>query len=187
MLRKNEPKSTRVKNGLVLILGVLFIAVILIAICAWSVILLIQQMDPRPTPPQVRPVISAPTASSPTAMPASHFLIHLPAILSGSGYVTVSDPSGSVPVTDLSGADSISEQIWEVTEINNLGYELDNQYYDLATFTRRDGQDTVTAYCINRGWDVPDIGAEYLLNEEGIFVPLHESDTHPLQRFLRIR
>ena len=165
MLSENEPKSARIENAPVLTLGVIFLAVILVAICALSVMLLNQQKEPLPTPQQDKPVILIPTA-----MPANHFSTRLPIILSG---------YGTVPIT-------VSEQIWKVTKIKSLGYELDGQHYDLATFTRIDGQDTVKAYCMNPGWDIPDIGTEYLLNSGGIFVPLYEPDAHPIQRFLKI-
>jgi hypothetical protein len=88
--------------------------------------------------------------------------------------------SGSISVSV-----SVSEQIWKVTKIKILGYELDGQRYDVAIFKRVDSQDTVKAYCMNRGWDTPDIGTEYLLKAGGIFVPLYKSDAHPIQRFLR--
>jgi len=171
MLSENEPESTRIENGLILTLGVLFIAVSLVSICALSVMLLNQQKEPSPTPQQDIPLILIPTAAMPAAMPASYFSIRLPNILSGSG-------SGSV---------SVSEQIWTVTKIKYLGYELDGQRYDLATFKRVDSQDTVKAYCMNRGWDTPNIGAEYLLNTSGIFVPLQEPEADPFQRFLMIQ
>jgi hypothetical protein len=64
---------------------------------------------------------------------------------------------------------------------------LDGQHYDLATFTRLDDQNTQKGYCMNRGWDIPAIGAEYLLTAEGIFVPLYEPDANPIQRFLMIQ
>jgi hypothetical protein len=167
MLSKNEPKFARIKNGPVSTLVVIFIAVILVSICAWSVMSLNQQKNPRPTLQQDIPVILIPTASLPAVMPANLFSIRLPIILSASV--------------------SVSEQIWKVTKIKNLGYELGGQRYDLATFKRVDSQDTVKAYCMNRGWDTPDIGTEYLLNAGGIFVPLQESDAHPFQRFLMIQ
>lgn len=173
MLSENEPESTRIENGLILSLGVLFIAVSLVSICALSVMLLNQQKQPRSTPQQDIPLILIPTAAMPAAMPASYFSIRLPNILSEAG-------SGPVSV-------SLSEQVWTVTKIKYLGYELDGQRYDLAAFKRVDSQDTVKAYCMNPGWDTPDIGAEYLLNAGGIFVPLEEPDADPLQRFLMIQ
>jgi hypothetical protein len=161
MIGENEPESARIENGPILILGVIFIAVIFMTICALSVFLLNQQKEPRPTPQPDLPVIFIPTA-----MPI-HFLL-------------------SLPVT-LSGRVSVPEPIWKVTKIKNLGYQSGGQRYDLATFTRIDGQETAQGYCINRGWDIPDIGTEYLLNAQGIFVPLYESDTHPIQRFSKIQ
>jgi hypothetical protein len=100
-------------------------------------------------------------------MPVNNFPIYLPVILVGSV--------------------SVSEQIWKVTNINNLGYELDGQRYDLATFQHIDSQDTAEAYCIDRGLDTPEIGTQYRLNAEGIFVPLDESNADPIQRFLKIQ
>jgi len=125
MLSENEPKSARVENGPILILGVIFVAVILVTICALSAMLVNRQKDPRPTPQQDLPAIFIPTASLPTAMPANHFSVRLPIILSGSF--------------------SVPEQIWKVTEIKTLGYELDGHHYDAAIFTRVDSQDTVKA------------------------------------------
>jgi len=162
MLSESELESVRNENRRVLILSVLFVAVLLVAICALSVMVLNQLKGPRPTPQQ-----DIPAASLPIVMPPTHFSISLPVILSGSV--------------------SISEQIWKVSKIKLLGYELDGQHNDLATFTRIDGQDTVKGYCMNRGWDTPAIGTEYLLNAEGIFVPLNQSDADPLQRFLKIQ
>jgi hypothetical protein len=161
MLNRAEPRSARFENGPGLILGAIIIAVLFVTICALSVMLPNLQKEPRPTPQQV------PAASLPIATPANLFSIRLPIILSASV--------------------SVSEQIWKVTKIKNLGYELDGQRYDLATFKRVDSQDTVKAYCMNRGWDTPDIGTEYLLTEGDIFVPLYEPDAHPFQRFLMIQ
>ena len=77
------------------------------------------------------------------------------------------------------------EQIWIVTSINNLGYELNGQRYDLATFQHIDSQETAEAYCIDRGVDAPEIGTQYSLNAEGVFIPLDNS--YPIQRFLKIQ
>ena len=85
------------------------------------------------------------------------------------------------------GSVSGSEQIWKVTKIRTQGYELNGQFYDLATFLRIDGLDTAKGYCLNPGWIIPEIGTEYILTAEGIFVPLHESVAQSLQRFSRIR
>jgi len=161
MLSENEPESARNEDGPILILVVIFIAVIFITACALGVLLPNQQKEPLPTPQQDIPVIFIPTT-----MPI-HFLV-------------------SLPVT-LSGSISVSEQIWKVTKIKSLGYQLGGQRYDLATFTRIDGQETVQGYCINRGWAIPDIGTEYLLTAGGIFVPLQEPDDHPFQRFSKIQ
>jgi len=172
MLRENELESVRIVNRPFFVLSVIFIVLLLVSICAVSIMVLNQLKAPRPSTQQDTQVILSPggslsMASLPAAMPANQYTIRLPVILSGSV--------------------SVSEQTWKVTKIKLLGYELDGQHYDLATFTRIDGQDTVKAYCINRGWDTPDIGAVYFLNAEGIFVPLHEIDSHPIQRFLEIQ
>lgn len=162
MLIEHQQKTVRIENRPVYILDVIFIVLLLVSICALSVMLLNELKKPRPTLQQ-----DVPKESLTAAMPANHFSIYLPIIRSGSV--------------------SVTEQIWKVTKINNLGYELDGQRYDLATFTRTDGQDTAKGYCMNRGWDVPDIGTEYLLNAEGIFAPIYEVNTHPIQRFLKIQ
>jgi hypothetical protein len=167
MLGENEPKSVRIEKGSVLILSVIFVAVLLVAICALSVMVLNQLKDPRAIAQPDNTVLLIPPTLLPAAMPADQFSISLPVILSGSV--------------------SVSGQIWKVTKIKKLGYESGGQHYDLATFTRIDGQDIVQGYCINRGWDVPDIGTEYSVNAEGIFVPLYEPDAHPIQRFLMIQ
>jgi hypothetical protein len=128
-----------------------------------------QLREPRPTPQPNIPVKIIPTA----VMQANHFSIHLPVIL-------LSKPEPMpVPV-------SVPEPIWKVTKIINLGYELGGQRYDLAAFTRIDDQATGQGYCINPGWAIPELGTEYLLNAEGIFVPVYEPDAYPLQRFLKI-
>lgn len=167
MIRENELESVRNENRRVLILSGLFVAVLLVAICALSVMLLNQLKASYPTNQQDVTSILIPAALPPAAMPANGFLISLPVILSESN--------------------SLSEQIWKVTKIKLLGYELDGQHYDLATFTRIDGQDIAQGYCINRGWDVPDIGIEYLINAEGVFIPINQSDAHPIQGFLKIQ
>ena len=166
MLIENEPRVIRIEKRPGFIPGVIFVTILLVAICALSVMVLNELTKPTPIAQQDIPVISPPKVL-PDAIKANNFSIHLPVILSGSV--------------------SVSGQIWKVTKIKNLGYELDGQHYDLATFTRIDGQDITQGYCINRGWDVPEIGTDYLLNVEGIFVPLTQSDAHPIQQFLRIQ
>jgi len=169
MLSEREPKSARIENWPVLILLVIFIAVLLMAICVVGVMLLSEMKETRPTPQQDIPVLLllTETLPTPTAMQANHYSISFPMIRSGSG--------------------SESEQIWKVTKIDNLGYELSGQRYDLATFTRINSQDTAQGYCINPGWDIPDIGTEYVLTAGGTFVPLQESEADPFQRFLKIQ
>lgn len=168
MLSENESGSDRDENWPVLLVGLLLIVGILVTACAISVLLLNRQKASQPTPQQEIPVMLIPTAAMPpagmpTAMQVSYFLIRLPIVLFG------------------------SEQIWKVTNITSLGYELDGQRYDLATFTRIDGQGTVQGYCINRGWNVPEKGTEYLLTSGNIFVPLYEPDADPYQRFSMIQ
>jgi len=172
MSSENEPRYTRDENLPVLLIGLLLIVGILVTACAISVLWFNRQKASQPTPQQEIPAIVIPTAvmppaALPTAMQVSYFSIRLPVVLSGS----ISGP----------------EQIWKVTNIISLGYELSGQRYDLATFTRIDGQDTVQGYCINRGWNVPEKGTEYLLTAGGIFVPLYEPDADPYQRFSMIQ
>jgi len=170
MFIDDEPERDEIENSPALTLAVIFIVLALLTICTLGVRLLSRLMVSRQTPTQVVPLVEIPTdipTDIPMAMPVNNFPIYFPVILSGS--VTVSEP------------------IWKVTKINNLGYELDGQHYDLATFMRVDSQDTAEAYCINRGWDIPEIGAEYLLNADGVFVPLHEPNADPIQRFLKIQ
>jgi hypothetical protein len=167
MLIENEPRSVKYEYRSGLILSLLFIAVLLVSICALSILVLEQLKALPSTPHQGLPDILIPATSLPAAIPDNRNMISLPMILSESV--------------------SVSEQIWKVTKIKTQGYELDGQHFDVATFTHVDGQDTAQGYCINRGWDIPDIGTEYLFNAEGIFVPLYQSDAHPIQRFLRIQ
>jgi hypothetical protein len=170
MITENDPEPAEAENSPAVTLAVIFIVLFLLTICTLGVKLLSQLMVSRQTPTQVLPVVEMPTdipTDIATAMPVNNFSIYLPVILVGSV--------------------SVSEQVWKVTNINNLGYELDGQRYDLATFQRVDSQDTAKGYCIDRGWDTPAIGAEYLLNAEGIFIPLNETNAHPIQRFLQIQ
>jgi hypothetical protein len=170
MLNENEPKSARIGNRPFLTLGVIFVALIIVAICAISVMSLNLQKVPRPTPtPEIVMV------NLPAEVQANDYTVRLPVILTG--YVSISAPVSA----------TVSEQIWKVTKIKKLGYEMDGRRYDLAIFKRVDSEETVKAYCINRGWDTPDIGTEYLLNTEGIFVPLYERNADPFQRFLMIQ
>lgn len=166
MRSENKPEYVRIKNDPVLILGLILSAVILVMICCiLSAMLFDQLRGPRSTAQEELPVLLTPTAALPAATPTNQFSIYLPITL----YKIVSVPA----------------QVWKVTNIKNQGYELNGQRRDLATFTRSDDPATAQGYCINPGWDVPAIGTEYLLNAEGVFIPVHRSDTHPLQRFLR--
>jgi hypothetical protein len=172
MLSENEPKSTRVVNGQFITLGVIIVALIIMGICAFVIFSLRQQLTPRPTPtPEIVMV------NLPAEVQANDYTVRLPVVLSGSAPV-----SAPVPVPA-----AVSGQIWKVTKIKKLGYEMDGRRYDVAIFKRVDSEETVKAYCINRGWETPDIGTEYLLNAGGIFVPLDERDADPFQRFLMIQ
>jgi hypothetical protein len=170
VITENEPEPAEKENSPAFTIAVIFIVLFLLTVCTLGVKLLSQLMVSRQTPTQVVPLAEMPTyipIDLPTAAPVNIYPIYLPVI-----------PVGSV---------SVSEQIWKVTNINSLGYELDGQRYDLATFRRIDSQDTAEAYCINRGWDIPEIGAEYWLNADGVFAPLHEPNADPIQRFLKIK
>ena len=162
MLSEDEPQSAKI------ILGVIFMAVILVIMCCvFGYVLYDKLRGPDPTALQELPVVSIPTLSA--AAPAAIYSMQLPIILGGFGSV------------------SGSEQIWKVTKIRTQGYELNGQFYDLATFLRIDGLDTAKGYCLNPGWIIPEIGTEYMLTAEGIFIPLHEAVAQSLQRFSKIR
>jgi len=173
MSSENEPKPARILTGPVLFLVVLLVACLLVSACALSFWWLNLQKETSSNPQQDNTVMVLPTESLLDTMPTDHYSIVLPMILSGPVSV-----SRSVPA---------SEQVWIVTKIKYLKYELDGQRYDLATFRRVDNQDTSKGYCINRGWEVPEVGTEYLLTTEGIFVPVRESKDDPLQRFSKIQ
>jgi hypothetical protein len=170
MSNKYLSEWARNKNRAFSIFGLLFIAIVLLTICIMSNLLPGFRMELSETPTREMTIMDIPTA-----IPASHFSISLPVILS---------PSGSVSVM---AETAVQSQIWEVIKIRSLGYELDGQRYDVAVFRRIDSQDTVKAYCIDRGRDTPDLGTEYLRNPDGIFVPLQESEAHSFQRFLIIQ
>jgi hypothetical protein len=166
MFNEYAPKSGRIEDRSVFTLGVILMAIILVMMCCvLSFMLYTQLKEPSPTLLPDIPVKTIPTV----AIPADPISMYLPVVL-----------SGSEPV-------SVPEQIWKVTNIIVQGYELDGHRYDLAAFTRIDGQATGQGYCINPGWDIPEPGTEYLLNEKGIFIPLYQSDAHPIQRFSKIR
>lgn len=169
MSTENEQRSARIDNGRFFILVVIVIAAMLVTTCCLSILFLNQRRQPRLTPQQETPVSSIPTESLPKVLPTSYYSIHLPIIL-------------SAPVSV-----SASEQIWIVTKIKYQGYAVGGRRYDLATLMRVDNHDTVKAYCINWGWDTPDIGTEYLLNAAGVFVPVVEPEKDPFQRFLMIK
>lgn len=168
MLSNNGPERARTKYWAVSILGFLLIVIVLMTTCIMSDLVPGFRMEPSETPTQEMLIMDMPTA-----IPASYHSINLPVILS---------PSGSV----IAEA-AVQSQIWKVIKVRSLGYELNGERYDVAVFRRVDSQDTVKAYCIDRGWDTPDIGVEYLQNPDGIFVPLQGPDANPLQRFLIIQ
>jgi hypothetical protein len=170
MSYENEPESARILTGPVIILVVLFIAFLLMTICALSFWFLDRQKEQSPIPQQDIPAVSVPADSLLNTMPTDDFSIHLPAIFSGRAPVSI----------------SVSEQIWKVTKIKPLGYASGSRRYDLATFRRADNQETAKGYCINPGWETPMIGTDYILTTEGTFVPLQESKADPFQRFLKI-
>jgi len=173
MSSENEPKPARILTGPVLFLVVLLVACLLVSACALSFWWLNLQKETSSNPQQDNTVMVLPTESLLDTMPNNHYSIVLPMILSGPVSV-----SRSVPA---------SEQVWIVTKIKYLKYELDGQRYDLATFQRIDSLDTAEAYCIDRGLDAPEIGAEYWLNADGIFIPSNGPIARSIQRFLRIR
>ena len=172
MLSENESRYDPMRSEPVFILGVVFLVFLLITMCVLGILLVNQMKEPRPIVQQNVPVILIP-AALPTSAP--RFLIRLPVVLA--------EPQFEPETIFI----SVSEQNWKVTKIDTSGYALNGQYYDLATFTRLDGQITVQGYCINPGWDIPDIGAEYSLSPEDIFVPLYEQIGDPLQRFSKIQ
>ena len=171
MITKEELEQVRKEHEPVFFLAVIFIVLFLLTICSLGVRFLIQLTETSPTPTPVLPLIVPPT-NIPAPMPVKSYSTHLPIILSSSVVLSSS---------------MVNQVIWIVTKVKNLGYELNGQRYDLATFKRINSQDTAKAYCINRGWDTPDVGAEYILSAEGIFIPLSESEANPLQRFLKIK
>jgi hypothetical protein len=166
MWSETEAKAARVINRPLFTLGVIFVALILVMLCVLSGLSLNLQKLPRGTPTQEILMVDISTEMS-----TNDYSIRLPVILSG----------------NVSVSDYISEQIWIVTKIKSLGYEMDGRRYDLAIFNRVDSEETVKAYCINLGWDTPNIGAEYLLTAGDIFVPLYDRDVEPFQRFLKIQ
>lgn len=151
-----------------IILVVILVTLLVLTICALVGSYLTSRKADRQPPIQILPA-----TAEPTAMPAHQFSVFLPIISSSA--------------TSQAVAPTAPGDIWEVINFKKLGYELAGQRYDLATFRRVDSQDTVKAYCINRGWARPEIGAKYLLNEQGIFVPLYEPQPDTIQRFLMIR
>ncbi len=177
MSTEDESRSSYIRSEPVFILGVIFLVFLLITMCVLGFLLVNRMRQPKPVAQLEVPIILLPTAPLPTAAPVNYFFIRLPVILTEPRPQPAPEP---VSVT-------VSEQIWKVTKIENFGYALNGQYYDLATFTRLDGLITVQGYCINPEWDVPAVGVEYSLSPDGIFIPLHDPVGDPLQRFSKIQ
>ena len=171
MTYENEPGSARRETGPFFMLGVAFFLVILLTICcALGAALISRQRLPTPTLAEEMPVIIAPTVAVAPAIT----LINLPLIMA--------EPESE---SGTGGAGGV--EIWIVTKIKELGYEMGGQRYDLATFKRIDGLATVKAYCLNPGWNIPAVGTEYVLNADGVFVPVRDPAGYPLQRFAIIQ
>ena len=168
MSSEYEPQPARNNHKTVLFFGLLFLALILLISCILSVPLLGFNKQTIETPTHEVLVMEIPTA-----IPASHFSVSFPLVLTNSGTVTVQT--------------AVQSQIWIVIKTRSLGYELNGQRYDIAVFRRIDSQDTVKAYCIDRGLDRPDLGTEYLLNAVSVFVPLQAPDAGLIQRFVMIQ
>jgi hypothetical protein len=161
-LDETEPIPAKKQDRTVLIAWGIIVGLLLLSVCAGSIFWFTRLRAPaQPTGP-IFPIINLPTLEPATPTPITKKLVGLPLIL-----------SGEVPV-------------WEVTRVKSLGYKMGNQRYDLATFTRTDNGSTAQGYCINRGWDVPKIGALYQLNVQNIFVPLQERKPNTMQRFQKI-
>ncbi len=171
MSSSSEQRFSRFENERGLILGVIVVVILLMTICAAS-ILVLNQRKASLAKTQAPPSLLFVTEPAPKAIPPSNYFVRLPVILSAGGVVS---------------APASTEQIWRVTRVKYLGYEIGGRRYDMATFQRLDTQDTVKAYCINPGWDTPSIGADYVLKADGIFVPVTEPAGDPLQRFAIIQ
>lgn len=171
MWSENETRrTTRVVKDPLFLLGLVFFALVLVTICVLSFLSL--RMPKNLSAAPTKGIISE---SVPAVLPVSSHAVRLPVVLSG------------VVPTPGYRADSVSESIWKVVKIKKLGYEMDGRRYDVAVFKRLGSEETVKGYCINRGWDTPDVGAEYTLSTDGIFAPVSEDGANPLQRFQMIQ
>jgi hypothetical protein len=168
-LYETDLEPDKEKDRSLLILGAIFLALILLTTCVSVGLLLNRQSKARQTPTQEFPAVFLPTAIPPAVMPGNQLTIHLPIIRSKAA--TTASP----------------ENVWIVTKIESLAYKSGSQRSDLATFKRIDNQESAQGYCIDRGLPTPKIGAEYALNQKGIFIPLEEPKTHPIQRFQKIQ
>jgi hypothetical protein len=162
LLDETEPIPPKKQDRSVLIVWGIIILLLLLSVCAGSYILFARLRTPAATPTPAFPTSYLPATNLATPTPIMKKLVRLPVVL-----------SGQVPV-------------WQVTKVKSLGYKIGNQRYDLATFTRLDNGSTAQGYCINRGWDVPKVGAPYLLTSQNIFVPLQERKPNTMQRFQKI-
>lgn len=173
-VKKSEINQGRREIGPAFVLGVTLVVIVLLMTCALGGLLLRRLNTPRPTP---TPEILSMLTSLPTAIPVTIFEVHLPIIRSST------DPNKSLSIQSVTP----TEPVWKVSRVKRLGYNLNGKRYDVAIFRNVVTQDTARGYCIDQGLDVPEIGTEYLLNENGVFVPLDAPSGPPIQRFLRYR
>lgn len=171
MVSQNQPEPTKNYEEPIVMVAAAFITLLLCLICALTGSLLPGWAASRPAPSPSVPVAIAPTATAtrlePTALP-------------------VLPPWPEFPTASPSGP-FLPGEVWEVIKLRELGYELNGQRYDLARFRRLGGQETAKGYCLDAGRSQPGLGARYVLNERGIFVPLDDPYGAQLQRFLLIR
>lgn len=162
LLDETEPIPDKKQDRSVLIVWGVILGLLLLTVCAGSFFWFTRLRAPAPTADPTFPAAYLPTVNLTTPTPITKKLIRLPVVL-----------SGQVPV-------------WQVTKVKSLGYKIGSQRYDLATFMRQNNGATAQGYCLNRGWDVPKVGTQYLLNAENIFVPLQERKPNTMQRFQKI-
>lgn len=162
--------AEKVKRATVVAWAII-IGVFLLTICAWGTRMLLRLTATSQAPSEELPAVNVnpPAVNLPTLAPS----VIIP---------TSAPTSVRLPVIQ-----STSAPVWKVKKIKSLGYQLGNSRRELAIFIRSSDQVTVQGYCLNPGWDVPEIGAEYSLNDNDIFVPLHEAKPNTVQRFQRIK
>lgn len=145
----------------IMLLGLFFIVIFLATICVLVVFLRTQQKKPAPTPlPEQVIIQQAPTLPPP---PIVYFNTYFPLV--------------------AGGEEPIQQQIWKVVRVEEQAYEKDGRRNDVATFTQVDTLQTLRGYCIDPGQPVPDVGAEYMLTGDAIFIPLQQPGVETLQRF----